>query len=190
MTTKQATNVLSLAVNALPLVLLAAGAFVLVSGTKRGSKRIKRPSQTYQLTSFRLEQRWPGPKESSYVEKSRQHLKRSDLVENKNPTIVFKDEEKTGVDRFMSEKLNEAMNRLARHTRHEWSGVRVRVTEAFDEENEHTADSTHYQGRGADLTTSDRDPAKLGMLAALATISGFDWVYYEDEKHIHVSVNP
>ncbi len=176
--------------NALPFIALAFGTIVLMSSGKRGSKHIKQPSKKHALVAFRLEQRWPGPKESLYVEKSRRHLTRDDLVENRNPQIVFKDEEKTGVDRFMSPRLNEAMDRLAGHVRREWPGVRVRVTEAFDEEDEHSRDSTHYEGRGADLTLSDRDPKKLGMLSALATISGFDWVYYEDNKHIHVSVNP
>jgi hypothetical protein len=90
----------------------------------------------------------------------------------------------------MSPKLNHAMNQLAELTQREWPGVSVRVTEAWDEDREHSAGSTHYEGRGADLTTSDRDPNKLGMLSALAAISGFDWVYFEDSKHIHVSVNP
>ncbi len=175
--------------NLAPVLFLAVGAIALASSGKRGPKRVK-PSQKYGLRAFHLEQRWPGGKESAYVEKSRVHLTRADLVENRSPYIVFKDEEGTGVDRFMSPRLNGAINQLAGHVRREWPGVRLRVTEAFDEEGEHSRDSTHYQGRGADLTTSDRDSAKLGMLASLATISGFDWVYYEDDKHIHVSVNP
>ena len=176
--------------NLAPILLLAVGAIALASSGKKGSKHVAKPSQRHGLRAFHLEQRWPGGKESAYVEKSRTRLTRADLVENRSPYIVFKDEEKTGVDRFMSPRLNGAMNQLAGHVRREWPGVKLRVTEAFDEEREHSRDSTHYEGRGADLTTSDRDPAKLGMLAALATISGFQWVYYEDDKHIHVSVNP
>jgi hypothetical protein len=152
--------------------------------------RTGKPSEQHGLTAFQLKQRWPGAKESAYVQKSRTYSRRTDLVENRNPRIIFKDEEGTGADRYMSPKLNHAMNQLAELTRREWPGVSLRVTEAWDEDREHSAGSTHYEGRGADLTTSDRDPNKLGMLSALATVSGFDWVYFEDSKHIHVSVNP
>lgn len=172
--------------NLAPILLLAAGALVVMSRGKR-SKSPGKPSA--KVVPFVLKQRWPGPSEASFVQKSQKHLTRSELVENRNPNIIFKDEEGTGADRFMSPALSEAMNRLAGLVRREWPGVRVRVTEAWDEEGEHTKGSTHYEGRGADLTTSDRDPSKLGMLAALASISGFDWVYYEDKLHIHVSVD-
>jgi len=176
--------------NLAPILLLATGALLLASRGKGASKRVAvKPSEKYNLTEFSLKQRWPGPSEKSYAQLSKTHLKRGDLIENRNPHIVFKDEEGTGADRFMSPRLNEAMNRLAGHVRREWPGVRVRVTEAWDEEGEHSKGSTHYEGRGADLTTSDRDSAKLGMLAALASICGFDWVYYEDSSHIHVSVD-
>lgn len=175
--------------NLAPMLLLAAGVLVVASSGKRGSKRVAKPSEKHRLTAFALKQRWPGPSEASYVKKSQKHLTRGELVENRNPQIIFKDEEGTGADRFMSPGLSEAMNRLAGHVRREWPGVRLRVTEAWDEEGEHSKGSTHYEGRGADLTISDKDPAKLGMLAALAAISGFDWVYYENELHVHVSVN-
>ena len=175
--------------NLAPLLLLATGALVLASGSRSVSKRSVKPSKKYGLTAFKLKQRWPGSSESAYVQKSTTRLKRADLSESLNPNIVFKDEEGTGADRFMSPRLADAMNRLAVHVRREWPGVRVRVTEAWDEEGEHSRRSTHYEGRGADLTASDRDPEKLGMLAALASISGFDWVYYEDDMHIHVSVD-
>jgi len=105
-----------------------------------------------------------------------------------HPSIVFKDEEGTEADRMMSAKLRTALEKLATATATEWTGTKLRVTEAWDENNEHAGNSLHYEGRAADLTTYPIDPSKLGRLGRLAVGAGFDWVWYENVAHIHASV--
>jgi hypothetical protein len=110
------------------------------------------------------------------------------LVRCDGPDLVFKDEEGTGADRMMTRRLCARLHRLAPLVDGEWPGLRPRVTEAWDERAEHGANSVHYEGRAADLTTSDVDPRKLGRLARLAVDAGLDWVFFEDGSHVHASV--
>lgn len=102
--------------------------------------------------------------------------------------FVFKDEERNASDRRMTPRLRLKLVELSKRVRQTWPKVELRVTEAWDDRREHGQDSVHYEGRAADITTSDQDPKKLGRLAALAVQADFDWVYYEDATHVHVSV--
>jgi len=172
--------------SALPM-LLGVAALVLLSGGKK--KRFVPPDYDGPH-ELRLGKSYPETSQKKAVSAilTRLDSDSEHLIRNANSNIVYKDEEGTGADMYMTPHLAERLNLLAKLVMHEWPGVKLRVTEAWDPEGEHSGKSVHYEGRGADITTSDMDLEKYGRLSGLAIQAGFGWVFYEDKRHVHVSV--
>jgi hypothetical protein len=142
---------------------------------------------------WRAGQRFPDTAETTVIGIPAGKIRRGTsaygaLVRCEREDIAFKDEEGTGADRMMTPRLLSRLERLSAAVSRRWPDSRLRVTEAWDERGEHGDKSAHYEGRAADITTDPRDPKKLGHLARMAVYAGLDWVFYEDDTHVHVSV--
>lgn len=144
-------------------------------------------------TQLVVGERMPNDAEANVVGAADAPISRSSgafkaLVACEDCPFVFKDEERNKSDRMMTPRLRRGLIELSKLVNQTWPKLELRVTEAWDDRREHGAGSVHYEGRAADITISDQDPKKLGTLAALAVRAGFDWVFYEDAAHVHVSV--
>jgi hypothetical protein len=171
------------------LALLASGLLVGCADPGADGPTLSKPT----VVALRVGERVPDSDEASTVGALAAAIGRDGprfgrLTRCDDRRVVFKDEEKTGADRMMTRRLCDRLQRLGALVDGRWPGVKLRVTEAWDEEREHGAASIHYEGRAADVTTSDVDSGKLGQLARLAVDAELDWVYFEDETHVHVSV--
>jgi hypothetical protein len=173
----------------LVLALAAAGCDQLAGLDKAdGDSLVKRTR-----TQLAMGERMPNEVEARIVGAADEPITRHSsgfktLVTCEDCPFVFKDEERNRSDRMMTPRLRLNLVQLSKLVSQTWPKLELRVTEAWDDRREHGPGSVHYEGRAADITTSDQDPAKLGTLAALAVRAGFDWVFYENASHVHVSV--
>jgi hypothetical protein len=174
-------------------VLSLVAAMVLAAACTDPSSEGVSLSKRTERGALHLHERVPDQSEASTIGAIAGRIERGSpefgrLVRCAVADIVFKDEEGTGADRMMTSRLRAKLERLARLVPAEWPELRLRVTEAWDERHEHGERSVHYEGRAADITTSDADSDKLGRLAWLAKEAGLEWVLYESVTHVHVSV--
>lgn len=172
---------------------LAFGLFVLSSCRSEGMDGPGLSSARRTTRPLELGERYPDLAENEVVGTSATRVARGSsqwqqLIRCQATNVLFKDEEKTGADRRTVPALCERLGRLGTLVTEYWPGLSLRVTEAWDENGEHGRGSLHYEGRAADLTVSDLDASKLGRLGQLAVQAGFDWVYFENRAHVHVSV--
>ena len=176
---------------------------------------------------LRLHEAWPGPSEDSVVglTPTEDRIDRTtafnlltdfrrsplrQLIDFKNEEVVDatrtrRDERDTQDEDYLFDpNAASATAVLAELVAAEWldpitgqSAIRLRVTEAYDSLIEHSAQSTHYQGRAVDLTLSpvpapgpDSRRRWYGRLSSLSVCAGFDYVLFENEYHVHASVVP
>lgn len=121
------------------------------------------------------------------------------LVGNRDPTIIFKNEEAfpfNHEDFLMHPAMLLPLNRLNELVFQEWGGqVQLRVTDAYDSLLEHDLNqpdetkknSLHFEGKAIDLTTWPIDQTRYGRLCVLAHCAGFDWVHNE-VTHCHAAI--